>query len=210
MWGNIAVAFVLAFITSFAMTPLTIKFAKKIGAVDIPKDARKIHNKPMPRLGGIAVVIGFFISIFSVLILSESLRVNFPHELFGFFVGAIVIIIFCFIDDLKDINPWVKLLGQVIAAICVVVGGITIKHITIPFLHMNELPEVVSIILTIGWIVGVTNSINLIDGLDGLSAGISAISTISLLVIFALNGADLIAIILVTALSGAILRIFAI
>jgi len=210
MWGNIAVAFVLAFITSFAMTPLTIKFAKKIGAVDIPKDERKIHNKPMPRLGGLAVVIGFFVSILSILILSESLRINFPHKLFGFFIGAIVIIVFCFIDDLKDINPWIKLLGQTIAAICVVCTGITIKHISLPFFNMNELPEVFSIILTIGWIIGVTNSINLIDGLDGLSAGISAISTVSLLVIFALNGAALIAIILVTALSGAILRIFTI
>ena len=120
------------------------------------------------------------------------------------FLGGIVISIFCVFDDIITIKPLVKLLGQVIAASIVVAFGVRIDEITPAFLTTNELKEAFSIILTIGWIVGVTNAINLIDGLDGLSAGISVISAVSLLIIFVLNGSPLISILLITALAGAL------
>lgn len=66
MWGDIAIAFLLAFITAYVITPYTIRLAKKVGALDIPKDSRKIHKKPMPRLGGLAVITGFAIDRKSV------------------------------------------------------------------------------------------------------------------------------------------------
>jgi UDP-GlcNAc:undecaprenyl-phosphate GlcNAc-1-phosphate transferase len=119
-------------------------------------------------------------------------------------LGIIVISIFCVVDDIKAIKPMVKLIGQIIAAIIVVAFGVRIDEITPAFIKSEEIKEAFSIILTIGWIVGVTNSINLIDGLDGLSAGISIISSISLLIIFVLNGSPLISILLITALSGAL------
>ena len=119
-------------------------------------------------------------------------------------LGGIVISIFCVFDDIVTIKPLMKLLGQVIAASIVVAFGVRIDEITPAFLATNELKEVFSIILTIGWIVGVTNAINLIDGLDGLSAGISVISAVSLLIIFVLNGSPLISILLITALAGAL------
>ena len=68
MWGDIAVAFLLAFITAYVVTPYTIRLAKKVGALDIPKEKRKIHKKPMPRLGGLAVFAGFTVSVFYLLI----------------------------------------------------------------------------------------------------------------------------------------------
>lgn len=120
------------------------------------------------------------------------------------FLGIIVISIFCVMDDIVTIKPMVKLLGQVIAAIIVVAFGVRIDDTTPAFLLTQELKEAFSIILTIGWIVGVTNAINLIDGLDGLSAGISVISAVSLLIIFVLNGSPLISILLITALAGAL------
>ncbi len=120
------------------------------------------------------------------------------------FLGIIVISIFCVTDDIVTIKPMVKLLGQVIAATIVVAFGVRIDDITPAFLLTQELKEAFSIILTIGWIVGVTNAINLIDGLDGLSAGISVISAVSLLIIFVLNGSPLISILLITALAGAL------
>ncbi len=120
------------------------------------------------------------------------------------FFGIVVISIFCVIDDIITIKPLVKLAGQVLAAIIVVAFGIRIDEITPAFLSTEELKELFSIILTIGWIVGVTNAINLIDGLDGLSAGISVISSVSLLIIFVLNGSPLISILLITAISGAL------
>ena len=62
MWGDIAIAFLLAFITAFMMTPYSIKLAKKVGAVDVPKDNRRMHHKPIPKLGGVAVIAGFVVS----------------------------------------------------------------------------------------------------------------------------------------------------
>lgn len=212
MWGDIAIAFLLAFIASFVLTPYTIKIAKKIGAVDVPKDDRRMHKKAMPKFGGPAIIIGFLISTIYLIITSSlegNLNIfgqeNYIIKLIGFLGGIIILSIFCFFDDIKGIHPLVKLIGQVIASIIVVSAGIRIDYFNLPFLEGNiMLSNIFSIILTIGWIVGITNAINLIDGLDGLSTGISIISCVSLLIIFALNGSPLIAIIMITALVGAL------
>lgn len=211
MWGDIAIAFLLAFIVSFMATPYTIKIAEKVGAVDIPKDKRRMHKKSMPKFGGPAVILGFLVSVIYLLIVMSIEHTidlfgyeKYGMKLLGMFLGIIVITITCIIDDIKTIKPIVKLAGQVLAAIIVVAFGIRIDDITLPFLQTQELQETFSILLTILWIVGVTNAINLIDGLDGLSAGISVISAISLLIIFVLNGSPFISILLVTALAGAL------
>ena len=212
MWGDIAVAFLLAFITAYVITPYTIRFAKKIGALDMPKESRKIHKKPMPRLGGLAIIIGFTISVIyllSVMSIEKTITLfgsdQYLIKLLGLFGGTLVLCLFCFFDDWKGINPFVKLLGQIIAAIIVTLCDIRINRISLPFFNTFFTEEVISIIITIIWIVGITNAINLIDGLDGLSSGVSLISCLSLLIIFALNGSPLISILLVTALGGAIL-----
>lgn len=125
-------------------------------------------------------------------------------KLLGMFIGILIISIVCAIDDIKTIKPLTKLLGQIIAAIIVVAFGIRIDNISISLFNIPEMNEVFSIILTVGWIIGVTNAVNLIDGLDGLSSGISVISSISLLIIFVLNGSPLVAIVLITALAGSL------
>ncbi len=211
MWGDVAIAFLLAFIVTIMATPYTIKIAKKIGAVDIPKDKRRMHKKEMPKFGGPAVILGFLIStIYLLIVMSMEGTINlygqeeYGVKLLGLLLGIIVMSIICIIDDIKTIKPITKLLGQILAAVIAVSFGIRIDAVTIPFLNVPEMNEIISIILTIGWIVGVTNAINLIDGLDGLSSGISVISAISLLIIFVLNGSPLISIILVTALAGAL------
>ena len=212
MWGDIAIAFLLAFITSFVLTPYTIKIAKKIGAVDIPKDERRMHKKAMPKFGGPAIIAAFLISTIYLIITSSlegNLNIfgpeNYIIKLLGFLGGMIVLATFCYFDDVKGIHPLTKLTGQVIAAGIIVASGIRIENFNLPFLEGNiMLSNAFSIILTMGWIVGITNAINLIDGLDGLSTGISIISCVSLLIIFALNGSPLIAIIMITALVGAL------
>lgn len=210
MWGDIAIAFLLAFITAYVVTPYTIRFAKKVGAVDLPED-RRVNKKPMPRLGGLAVIAGFLVSvIYLIITMSIEKKIDFITEelnikLVGFFLGLLVLGITCFIDDVKGIKPLVKLAGQIIAAILVASSGTLIDNFTIPFKENSVvLNEVFSYILTIGWVVGITNAINLIDGLDGLSSGITLISCISLLIVFALNGSPLIAVVLITALAGSI------
>ena len=211
MWGDIAIAFLLAFIIAFMTTPYMIKIAKKVGAVDIPKDKRRMHKKDMPKFGGPAVILGFLVSvIYLIIVMSMEHTINlfdseqYGMKLLGMFLGIVVISIVCIVDDIKTIKPWMKLFGQTIAAIIVVAFGVRINDITLPFLNFPEINEILSIIITIGWIIGVTNAINLIDGLDGLSSGISVISAVSLLIIFVLNGSPLISIVLITALEGAL------
>ncbi len=211
MWGDIAIAFLLAFITTFVVTPHTMRLAKKVGAIDIPND-RRVNKKPMPRLGGLAVISGFFVSIIYLFIttsiegkLNLFGQENYYIKMIGFFVGIVVLGITCYIDDVKGIPSLVKLASQIIASIIVVACGIRIENISIPFTQGKiVISEVFSYIITICWIVGITNAINLIDGLDGLSSGVTLISCLSLLMVFALNGSPLIAIVLITALAGAL------
>ena len=210
MWGDIAIAFVLAFITTFVITPYTIKLAKKIGAVDTPKDERRINKVTMPRLGGLAIIAGFIVSIIYLLIIlsiEKSINLfedNIHMKLIGFLLGGLIISGVCFVDDFKNLPAIIKLAAQILAAIAVVSFGLRIENINIPFLYKIGLPNIFSIIFTIGWIVGITNAINLIDGLDGLSSGIALISCVSMLIIFALNSSPIIAILLITALAGAL------
>lgn len=211
MWGNIAIAFILAFVVTFVTTPYTIKIAKKVGAVSEEKEGRRAHRKSMPKFGGPAVILGFLVStIYLLIVMSMENSINlfdiqeYWKKLLGFFAGILVISAFCVVDDIKTIRPITKLIGQILGAICIVIAGIRIDGITLPFLNFPEIHEVTSVLFTILWIIVVTNAINLIDGLDGLSSGISIISAISLLVIFVLNGSSLISIVLITALAGAL------
>lgn len=208
MWGDIAIAFTIAFLAAFMATPHTIKLAKRLGAVDNPKDDRRINEVTMPRLGGLAVILGFIISVIYLLIVMtlenkiDLSAENYNFKLLGFAAGGLIIAIVCFIDDIKGLPALSKLLAQIIAAVIVVKSGIIIDNISISFIKDFMANEIFSTILTIGWIVGITNAINLIDGLDGLSTGISLIACISLLIIFSLNGSPLVSIILITALAG--------
>ena len=211
MWGDVAIAFILAFIVAFMATPYTIKLAKKIGAVDVPKDERRMHKRAMPKFGGPAVILGFLVSVVYLLIvmsLEDTIILNGPEnygmKLIGLFLGIVIISITCIIDDIKTIKPIVKLSGQLLAAIVAVAFGIRKESINVSIIQAPELVEILSTIVTILWIVGVTNAINLIDGLDGLASGISVISAISLLIIFLLNGSAMVPIILITALAGAL------
>src|SRR5574344_2485235 len=110
---------------------------------------------------------------------------NYWLKLVGFLIGIIVLGITCFIDDSKGIPSWVKLIAQVISAKIVVICVTRIGNINLPFIDSKIFfYEWFSYIITVGWIVGITNAINLIDGLDGLSSGITLISCVSLLIIF--------------------------
>ncbi len=127
-------------------------------------------------------------------------------KLIGFAIGIIILGIVCFIDDSKGgVHPLVKLTAQTISAIIMVISGVRIDSIGIDFINDAPWSQAFYTILTIGWIVGITNAINLIDGLDGLSTGVTIIASISLLIIFSLNGAHIMAIILITALAGALI-----
>ena len=212
MWGDISIAFLLAFVTAFVITPYTIRLANKVGAIDVP-EKRRINLQSMPRLGGLAVIAGFLVSsIYLIIIMTLEKNFNpfgeeqYFSKLLGLLLAIIILAIFCFIDDVKGLPAIIKLLGQIIAAIIVVSFGIKIDNINIPFLEqtLNINNHIYIYIISVGWIVAITNAINLIDGLDGLSSGITLISCFSLIIVFTMNASPLIAIILITALAGAI------
>lgn len=184
---------------SFLATPLIRKLAVKVKAVDIPKDNRRVHNRPIPYLGGVAIYLSFFIT--SILKVGSLQRND-----IGIILGATIIVIGGVIDDVKDIKPWQKLLFQFAGAICLIIFGVHIAKITNPFSSAVPFTDIgwMAYPLTIFWVVGITNALNLIDGLDGLSAGVAFISCITIFIVALLNQ-RFEAAILIAILSGAIL-----
>lgn len=174
--------FLMAFIIAFITTPLTIKLAKKINAIDDPKQERKVHEIPMPRLGGIAIFLGTMLSMFYFTNLSMD-------KIIGISLGAIVIVITGLLDDIYDLSAIIKLMMQILAAIIVISFGIQIELFTNYFSDTQYIYlGVLGIPTTILWIVGITNTVNLIDGLDGLAAGTAIISSVTLAYIAIING----------------------
>jgi UDP-GlcNAc:undecaprenyl-phosphate GlcNAc-1-phosphate transferase len=193
------IAIAVAMVISFAATPLVKKFAHRVGAIDIPKDSRRIHKQPIPRLGGLAIFIGF---VLSVLVLADV-----TAQIRGVLLGAVIIVILGVIDDIIQLRAYVKFLVQIVAALVAVFHGIVIEIFSNPFVfspenyvHLGYL----AIPITVIWIVGITNSVNLIDGLDGLAVGVSAISSTVMLVI-SLIVADTNVALIMAALTGACL-----
>lgn len=211
MWGDIAIAFMIAFMTAFMATPYTIRFAKKVGAVDTPQDPRRINKIVMPRLGGLAVILGFFVSvIYLLIVLSIEGKIDLLQDelyikILGFIIGELIIGLTCFYDDVKSAPALVKLTAQILAGIVLVKCGIKIDYFEFGFINIPETNTLFYDIFSVIWVVGITNAMNLIDGLDGLSTGISIISCISLLIIFSLNDSPLISIILITSLCGSLI-----
>ncbi|GAV22168.1 glycosyltransferase family 4 protein [Carboxydothermus pertinax] len=160
--------FAIAFILTLILTPVAKKVAVKLGALDIP-DARKIHKAPIPRMGGLAIFLSFTISILLMLPIDQ--------KILAILAGSIILILFGILDDIFSLNPKIKLLGQIFAAIIPVAFGIKVNYITNPFGGLIWLGDA-SYLLTIFWIVAIINAINLIDGLDGLASGTAAISAV--------------------------------
>ncbi|WP_342528457.1 MraY family glycosyltransferase [Chryseomicrobium sp. FSL W7-1435] len=167
----LAYALVLAFVASIVLTPFVKRLAYRIGAVDRP-NYRKVHARIMPRLGGLAIYLSFVITY-----LIYRPDGDFDKALL---IGATIIIITGVLDDMLEITAKAKMLGQLAAALVIVVyGEIQVEFINLPF--GGELDfGYFAIPLTIIWIVGITNAVNLIDGLDGLAAGVSTIALVTL------------------------------
>jgi UDP-GlcNAc:undecaprenyl-phosphate/decaprenyl-phosphate GlcNAc-1-phosphate transferase len=172
-------AIAVAFVASILLTPLVRKLAFRIGAVDRP-NYRKVHVSVMPRIGGLAIIGGFIVGY---LLLTPA-----DEHATGILIGALIIVITGFLDDMLEITAKAKIAGQLAAAIVVVTwGGLQIEFINLPFGGIIEF-GFLSIPVTILWIVGITNAINLLDGLDGLAAGVSTIALISLSIMAMLMG----------------------
>lgn len=170
---DIIKAALVAFVIAFIFTPIAKWFAKKIGAVDVPKDNRRMHKKPIPRAGGLAIFIGVVASI------EYSIGINQP-EIIAIFIGALILVILGLVDDCLALSAKLKLGFQIIAAAIPIYMGVRVSIISNPFASngMTKLPLWLSILITMLWIIGTTNAVNLIDGLDGLACGVSCIASI--------------------------------
>ena len=181
---------VVAFAISICATPLVRRLAFKIGAVDVPKDNRRMHDHPIPRLGGLAIFFGFLVSVL--------IFVNFDRSMWGVLFGSVIIVALGILDDIYSIRAMIKLVVQIIAASVAVASGVSIQVINNPNIFSdNPYWELgwLSIPVSILWIVAITNSVNLIDGLDGLADGVSTIGALTMLVIALLLGEGEIAVI---------------
>ncbi len=166
-------AFTVALIVAYFITPHVKDFAIRAGALDAP-DARKVHTRPIPRMGGLAIYLAFVLAVLA------SMHIS--HEIAGLLVGGTFILIVGIIDDMKQLSAKTKLGGQIIAAMVLVLFNVRIEWITNPFGDMIYL-HYWSIPLTVLWVVGLTNTLNLIDGLDGLAAGVSTIASVTILLV---------------------------
>jgi len=184
------ITFGIAFLVALSSTPAVIKLAHKVGAIDIPKDDRRMHTRPIPLMGGLAMIIGFIVSLGFDLITTTNLLIA-DKKLLGLLTGIAIITLCGIVDDICTLKARYKLIFQLAAAISVVL--ISDSRITIlsnPFGSSPyvELSPYISYPLTILWIVGITNAINFLDGLDGLAAGVASISSLSLFIVSLLRG----------------------
>ncbi len=168
---------------SFCLTPLVKWLAVKIGAVDVPKDKRRMHDHPIPRLGGLAIFVGFVAAVLAFADVDRQLR--------GILLGACIIEAVGMVDDSHSLGAGIKLIFQIIAALIAVWHGVVIEMIAnpLPFIGGEYWDfGIMAVPITVIWIVAVTNSVNLIDGLDGLADGVSTIAAITMLIIALLMG----------------------
>nr|WP_325179050.1 MraY family glycosyltransferase [uncultured Oscillibacter sp.] len=194
-----ALALLAALVISFLMTPVVKTFAYKVGAVDVPKDARRMHKVPIPRLGGLAIFIGFMVS---VLILG-NVRGN--GQMQSILLGSVIIVVLGVVDDIMALPAMLKFVVQIAAALIPALNGVVIQAFSNPNIFSDSLYWVLgplSVPFTVLWIVGITNAVNLIDGLDGLANGVSAISATTMLVIALLASEGEVALVM-AALVGA-------
>ncbi|MBQ1372450.1 MAG: undecaprenyl/decaprenyl-phosphate alpha-N-acetylglucosaminyl 1-phosphate transferase [Oscillospiraceae bacterium] len=198
---RVGAALLVAGLISFVLTPFVKHLATWVGAVDVPKDNRRMHKVPIPRMGGLAIFIGFLLS--SLIFCPEMDR-----EIQSILLGAVLIVVLGVFDDKYTLGAKLKLVIQILAAsIVVFYGDLRIARLTNPFgdsLYSYWDFGLLSYPITIIWIVAITNAVNFIDGLDGLACGVSCISSVNLLVIALMVSDGKVAIIM-AALAGACL-----
>lgn len=173
--------FLTSLIIAFIATPYVKKLAVKVGAVDAPNQ-RKVHTRIMPRMGGLAIYLGYMAAFFLFVPFAEK------TEMLGIFIGSTIVMLVGMLDDKYQLAPKWKLLGQLLATVIVVVPfGLKIGVVNLPYSGSLDFGSGwllwLAVPITMFWIVGVTNAVNLIDGLDGLSAGVSAIATATMAIV---------------------------
>ena len=184
---RIILVMVIGIAVSWLTTPLSIKLAYKLDIIDKPRDDRRVHNRPIPRFGGMAIFLGSMTAMIIPATMSQGIRIAMLGGVFMYLLGVA--------DDAKDLKPLVKFGGQVAIATVVYGLGIRIRFINLVLTPMENESKVlvglgtgIAYMITVLWIVGITNAVNLMDGLDGLAAGSTAIMALSLAYVAYIHG----------------------
>lgn len=197
--AKVAAALMVAFLIAFLMTPVVKALAHKVGAVDVPKDERRMHSRPIPRMGGLAIFLGFMLSALLFVELSPQIR--------GMLLGGTIIVVLGILDDIYALPALPKFFVQIVAALIAVYHGNVIQVLSNPNVFSADpywILGPLAIPFTVIWIVAITNAVNLIDGLDGLAVGVATISSLTMLVIAMLVSDGVVAL-LMAALAGSCL-----
>lgn len=169
--GAVVWGFALASAIVLALTPLMLRLAHRIGALDVPTDRPRVHSEPIPRIGGLAIVAGILVP--------GALFVTDDGPYLGILIGTLCVAALGLIDDVRGLRPSTKLLGVMAIALIPVVGwDVTFDRVTLPLVGDHDLGWV-AVPLTVIWIALLANLVNLIDGMDALAAGIVAIAAAS-------------------------------
>ncbi len=192
-----------SFLISFLLTPVAIKAAPKVGAMDVPKDMRRMHTSVMPRFGGLA--------IFAAGEIMLAIMSFYDPELTRILIGGVLIFAVGVYDDIKGMPAKVKFALQIACAAFLYAGGLRIEFVKNPCTLWSDtcpvyifFPYPIAFIITIIWIVGITNTVNLIDGLDGLAAGVAAIASAYIAYASALSGQYTVALAMVIVTGAAL------
>jgi UDP-GlcNAc:undecaprenyl-phosphate GlcNAc-1-phosphate transferase len=178
------VAFLVSAAIVLLVTPIVRKIALKKGYFDPPGE-RKIHKRPMVRLGGVSIFVGVLIAWLLIWWLGgfSDLPPSKEAEVWAVTIGGLAFFLIGLADDLLNLSPHLRLFLQVAVACLAWQAGVQIEFLTIPYLGLTSLPVWLSLVVTVMWLVGMVNAINWIDGLDGLAAGVSGIAAIVMMIV---------------------------
>jgi UDP-GlcNAc:undecaprenyl-phosphate GlcNAc-1-phosphate transferase len=203
------IAFLLALLVAAALTPLVRRLAEHFKLYDEPDVERKVHQTPIPRLGGIAMAIAFFTPLVGLLIHDNDisrLLTSDPDQLLALFGGGIAILLVGIVDDVWGVRARNKLVVQIVIAFGMVMSGVVIERFSLPFFGIVELGPWVATGVTVFWFVAIINAVNLIDGLDGLAGGVALFAVVTMYVVASLDPvSNLLTTLLAAALAGSII-----
>jgi UDP-GlcNAc:undecaprenyl-phosphate GlcNAc-1-phosphate transferase len=196
-------AFVAALAGSLLLTPLVAALARSLGWLDQPDGARKLHQVPVPRCGGVAVFLAF-VGAWCVAAALPGAGTAFELEsALPLLLAATIVMLAGLVDDVRGLSPFAKLLAQAAAGLLLFAAGYRVETIGLPWGGTVEL-GLLALPVTLAWVVGMSNAFNLIDGLDGLAAGVALVATVTLVAVAASNGRST-TLVLTAALAGALL-----
>ena len=198
LWALYLAVFASSLAVVLIATPWAISAAHRLGVLDVPSD-RKVHLQPIPLLGGVAIYAAIWLALLLISRLEVARQYVFlpdvTSELALIFLSTVVLILVGILDDRRagGIAPWAKLFGQVLAAGIVLVAGVRFQVFGTPLLDS---------VLTLVWLVGISNAVNFLDNMDGLSAGATAIAAAFFFVLASANGQYLVAIMALAVAGG--------